>query len=713
MNGIINFGEFPKKIVFSAKKDIFERRNVTFAKNIEDISNTTAKPSFIKKIINKMEKFSTLFMISQTGRMGISNRKDDVSSNNVNIYNKTLAKLKDKRNEALKKLETTVSINNNLDNKIESSDKFDAYLNLKNEIAVECHKLEYFMTLIENENSSFKDRYSFFNYLTELQRAESFCRASNNVDDDDLANVFKNILEERLGRVKIKDVKKIFNEVVIKYKNETQFKSREEKTLENFSSNKDKEKFLSKINFLVSLSEYNPSILRAISSPIISEESESIMDEDSSDIIPKQLQNIMHTILNEEYNDYKITFSPRKVKDTWIVKYMNKFYKSEKKISVKSIGGNTDSAKRESIGGNTDSAKRESIGGNTDSEKEMAARSIEKNTNSGKEIAVESIGVNTDSAKRESIGGNTDSAKRESIGVNTDSAKRESIGGNTDSAKRESIGGNTDSTKRQSIGVNTDSAKRQSIGINTDSEKEIITPSMSVNKDDNGNAENINYENINDDTESVYSIDANSIISSQFEEIEDLDNILKELSVELDNQNTSNYSVLSNAIKNILNELSTLSDIVTKSLESPLAEEGKLLIPLEDMNNFSDLIYSIQSKIDLIKPEYSSELSRVNSLYSKVQQSANDISSGFEEIISTIKSSNDHNAIKTEIKTLLTLAFNKINTSKVYLKKEMLDVATALIDELIKESKSGIMSDLSEVKTDENKLSNNNDIAPE
>lgn len=335
MNSIINFGEFPKKIVFSAKKDIFDRRNVTFAKNIEDISNTTAKPSFIKKIINKMEKFSTLFMISQTGRMGISNRKDDVSGNNVNIYNKTLANLKDKRNEALKKLGTPVSINNkNFVNQIKSN-KVDVLIDFKNEIVVECHKLEHFMTLIENENSSFKDRYSFFNYLTELQRAESFCRASNNVDDDNLANVFKNILEERLGRVKIEDVKKIFNEVVIKYKNETQFKSREEKTLKNFSSNKDKEKFLSKINFLVSLSEYNPSILRAISPPIISEQSESIMDEASSEIIPKQLQNIMHTILNEEYLDYKITFSPRKVKDTWIVKYMNNFYKSEKKYLLK------------------------------------------------------------------------------------------------------------------------------------------------------------------------------------------------------------------------------------------------------------------------------------------------------------------------------------------------------------------------------------------
>lgn len=316
MSRINNLDVFPERIILSTKKNIFEGRNITFAKNIKNISNTTAKPSFIKKVFNKMERFSTLFMISQTGRMGISNRKDDIGK-----YNEKIDDLKNRREIKFNK------INGNENVTLTKERKIDYLLDLKNKMSVEERKINSFITLIENENSSFKDRYSFFNYLNELQRAESFCRQSKDIDDNQFADVFKNILEERTGRIKKEDVKKIFNEVIIKYKNETQFKNRNKSTLANFSSNQDKEKFMAKINFLVSLSEYNPSII----------------NQDFAEDFPTQLQHIMHAILNEEHSNHGITFLPEQVKDAWIKEYMNEFHEGEKKITTQSIGVNTDS----------------------------------------------------------------------------------------------------------------------------------------------------------------------------------------------------------------------------------------------------------------------------------------------------------------------------------------------------------------------------------
>ena len=49
MNRVNGVDVFDKGIVLSTKKDYLESCYVTIAKKIKDISNTTAKPSFIKK----------------------------------------------------------------------------------------------------------------------------------------------------------------------------------------------------------------------------------------------------------------------------------------------------------------------------------------------------------------------------------------------------------------------------------------------------------------------------------------------------------------------------------------------------------------------------------------------------------------------------------------------------------------------------------------
>ncbi|HEK0775481.1 TPA: hypothetical protein SMP77_001053 [Proteus mirabilis] len=324
MNRVNGIDVFNKGIELSTKKDYLGSCYVTFAKNIKDISNTTAKPSFIKKVIHMMERFTMFFAISQTGRMGISNR-----DGNLNRYTETLTDLKIK----VKDLKCKIDEFNNKLIKKDTVDKEKAEIAT---ITAEYHNLNHFLSLIENENSSFKDRYSFFNYLNELQRAEAFCRNSSNTDYNHLADEFKNIIKERVERIKKEDVIKIFNEVLVRYDNETRFKNSNERILANFSSNKEKEKFLSKINFLVCISKYNlplmvevenlkeefPVKLRKIMNVILYEES------------------IMSEILNKANIDCVYSYSLNKVQNIWIEEYINKFYGGEEIIMDKSTDDN-------------------------------------------------------------------------------------------------------------------------------------------------------------------------------------------------------------------------------------------------------------------------------------------------------------------------------------------------------------------------------------
>lgn len=65
MNIVNDVGIFNKRIELSTKKDCLGSCYVTLARNIEDISNTTAKPSFIKKIIHMMERFTMFLQLAK------------------------------------------------------------------------------------------------------------------------------------------------------------------------------------------------------------------------------------------------------------------------------------------------------------------------------------------------------------------------------------------------------------------------------------------------------------------------------------------------------------------------------------------------------------------------------------------------------------------------------------------------------------------------
>ncbi len=324
MNRVNGIDVFDKGIELSTKKDYLGSCYVTFAKNIKDISNTTAKPSFIKKVIHMMERFTMFFAISQTGRMGISNR-----DGNLNRYTETLTDL----NRKVKDLKCKVDEFNNKLTKKDTVDREKAEIAT---ITAEYHNLNHFLSLIENENSSFKDRYSFFNYLNELQRAEAFCRNSSNTDYNHLADEFKNIIKERVERIKKEDVIKIFNEVLVRYDNETRFKNSNERILANFSSNKEKEKFLSKINFLVCVSKYNLPLMVEVEN--LKEEFPVQLREIMNKILYEE--SIMGEILNKANIDCVYKYSLKKVQNIWIEEYINKFYGGKEIITDKRTDDN-------------------------------------------------------------------------------------------------------------------------------------------------------------------------------------------------------------------------------------------------------------------------------------------------------------------------------------------------------------------------------------
>ncbi|MBC6385083.1 hypothetical protein [Proteus mirabilis] len=324
MNRVNGIYVFNKGIELSTKKDYLGSCYVTFAKNIKDISNTTAKPSFIKKVIHMMERFTMFFAISQTGRMGISNRDGD-----LNRYNETRTNLENKVKDLKCKIDE-------FNNKLTKKDTVDREKDEIVTITAEYHNLNHFLSLIENENSSFKDRYSFFNYLNELQRAEAFCRSSSNTDYNHLADEFENIIKERVERIKKEDVIKIFNEVLIRYDNETRFKNSNERILANFSSNKEKEKFLSKINFLVCVSKYNLPLMVEVEK--LKEEFPVQLREIMNKILYEE--SIMGEILNEANIDCVYKYSLKKVQNIWIEEYINKFYGGKEIIIDKSTDDN-------------------------------------------------------------------------------------------------------------------------------------------------------------------------------------------------------------------------------------------------------------------------------------------------------------------------------------------------------------------------------------
>nr|WP_258577418.1 hypothetical protein [Proteus mirabilis] len=123
---------------------------------------------------------------------------------------------------------------------------------------------------------------------------------------------------------------------MVRYDNETRFKNSNERILANFSSNKEKEKFLSKINFLVCVSKYNLPLMVEVEQ--LKEEFPVQLREIMNKILYEE--SIMGEILNEANIDCVYKYSLKKVQNIWIEEYINKFYGGEEIIMDKSTDDN-------------------------------------------------------------------------------------------------------------------------------------------------------------------------------------------------------------------------------------------------------------------------------------------------------------------------------------------------------------------------------------
>ncbi|MDL4029622.1 hypothetical protein QA658_12830, partial [Proteus mirabilis] len=123
---------------------------------------------------------------------------------------------------------------------------------------------------------------------------------------------------------------------LVRYDNETRFKNSNERILANFSSNKEKEKFLSKINFLVCVSKYNLPLMVEVEQ--LKEEFPVQLREIMNKILYEE--SIMGEILNEANIDCVYKYSLNKVQNIWIEEYINKFYGGEEIIMDKSTDDN-------------------------------------------------------------------------------------------------------------------------------------------------------------------------------------------------------------------------------------------------------------------------------------------------------------------------------------------------------------------------------------
>lgn len=651
MIDLSNINNFERKVSFSTENSFLNNKELSIVNNIKKISNTTTKFNLLKKIVNGMKRFSTLLMVSKTGRMGIENRKgcivkykDEINilkerfhngieqqkensiklekkENQLNLLSINVDDLKEilKNNDSFKGLindneelesivnnreklnslidnnkELRVKINIILEDKsknIESS--LENIIEIKNKLIIEEKKIDHFLSLIENENVSIKDRYSFFNYLNELKRAEFFCHQSNNVSDEQFADVFKNIFEERVSRIKSNDIKKIYSEVLDTYKLEKILSNKKENILENFSTNKEKEKFLSKINFLVSISDDNLNIISHVF--------------DKSEL--KTLHNIMYSILKGEHNDSGIAYSHRDTKDVWIKKYMNEYYGNKRKITTQTLGINTDN--------------------------NIEAKNRKDNT-----LSVNSSNYN------EYMSSSTSSSTSDITSISS---------------------------------LSDDSSSIHSSGYHAD----------------------------------VSLSDSSLLNQRYFSEIENLQFDFRRESANILKNNLSYSNDIQDSIKNVLSNLYKLSNIVTESLVLPMSENKELNIPLEKMTAFSQIIHSMKEQLESIKPNYSSGLSKQNSFYNKIQASTEDFTKSFEEIANLFDSDIDFSFDRNEIDKLLNHLLSEIGYSELVGKKELLDNIMRTIDEFINNLSEGLEWEYKNYNTEKNANEIDPDISNE
>ncbi|MEQ4922810.1 hypothetical protein [Proteus hauseri] len=223
-----------------------KKEEYIISKKISEIKNTPVSPSFLKRIVHGISSFyhkidMTLFVRSIKS---INNNKMFNSSEKLKIDN------------VIYENQGDIDRRENLISMVGENDKKNLFLNeISNEYREEINNSNVLNDLIYNSDAKF-DFYSFSHYLTEVKKAKDYFSLSNNLDDitsneHDLFNVFSIIINNRLNALNVDDFKNIYKLITKIYNFEKIHLNKKYDFMSNFSSVKERDKFISCINLLV------------------------------------------------------------------------------------------------------------------------------------------------------------------------------------------------------------------------------------------------------------------------------------------------------------------------------------------------------------------------------------------------------------------------------------------------------------------------------
>lgn len=262
----------PKFSFYKVSHRYPKKEEYVISKKISEIKNTPVSPSFSKKIIQVLTSFfhklEVKFLII------------DISNNNLSSVVDT-----------------------------------DKYSNVFNEVADEIKNksLKSISDIISHANDKF-DFYSYCDYLTELKRAKDFFLLLNGKDKECsenklIAEVLNEIIKNRINAIDDEGIKSIFKLINSKFEFENVYLNKKYDFMSNFSSIKERDKFIKTMNFL-----------------LIGIEEVQLFDKFGDNIkseVEKKLSTIMMIALDKNTNN---GFSFDSLKQEWKEKYISDNY---------------------------------------------------------------------------------------------------------------------------------------------------------------------------------------------------------------------------------------------------------------------------------------------------------------------------------------------------------------------------------------------------
>lgn len=265
---IIDKKVFEPGVSFSNKTHyIPKKENYTYAKKINKIKNTPVAPSFGKKIIQALislfHKFEIKFLIKDIRNNELSDivdiKKHDYLFNEIDIKINEIKKEIKYISDETKQLYGSFGVDSDCEDRFSLDEinkkemEIESLIKEKGEIKNK--NLNTINNIISHANDKF-DFYSLCDYLTEVKRAKDFLSSVNDEGNEYSKNklivsLLNEIITNRLNAIDDKSIKNIFKLINLRFNFENIHLNKKYDFMHNFSSLKERDKFIRALNFLV------------------------------------------------------------------------------------------------------------------------------------------------------------------------------------------------------------------------------------------------------------------------------------------------------------------------------------------------------------------------------------------------------------------------------------------------------------------------------